>query len=62
MNIITGEMCPSVICQRKGKAFRWQCPMTDNWIEGDELPNMVKCMLPDYELCRIEKHKVARMA
>ena len=62
MNVITGSVCPAVICQRKGKAFKWQCPLTDVWREGDELPDVVKYMLPEFEIRRVKRHEVARMA
>lgn len=59
MNLLGGVICPSVICQRTGPAFKWQDG--DTWHEGDQLPTHIANALPVGEWGRCEVHRFMRM-
>jgi hypothetical protein len=60
MNTIALHTCPSVICQPKGHAFKWESP-DGTWPTGDDLPPEIAAQLPGPEWARCELHRWRRI-
>lgn len=58
LNLLHGKLCPPVICQPKGAAFRY---LEDGaWTECNELPAHIAEALPGPEFERCENHRARR--
>lgn len=58
-NIIHGQRCPPVVCQKRGAFFEWWNGY--RWCRGDVLPHAINRLLPTEEQERCRRHRETRI-
>jgi hypothetical protein len=59
LNLLYGQVCPPVVCQTTGPAFRYF--EDEEWHQVDDLPEHIAEALPGPEWNRCENHRHRRM-